>query len=484
MSQIFPNGDEIFQLSDTGAQILSMYVWLVDVFELSKSINRENIIANLTKGLERALGDHPELMGTMHFDNVSKRIIIKKTEEATAALHIKDATRVTEEEDRIPSYAWLHEHDYPVHRLEIAQVIPAEAAALPMIVAKDLDTPGPVVAAFQATFIEGGVIIGTAISHQVSDGLGVDAFNNTWAAYSKEATTGQPANLDPEIPSFNMFTAARKPGPEEWESLRGKFPTMKYNLEPFPAPPADFVPPVVTTRVFHFPKSKLEKLKAECSVGLPAEGINFVSSYDAVAALWWRVQLRARQPWLKFDNEAVTHAIHSVNMRMRGDEPISRRFIGASVAIPWSEPLTVGQVLQGPRETTLPLLARTVRSVTRQVTPAFIREQMAWGAGYPDQRWTELDLPWVRGHNCMGIGWHAMNPYTAHDYGFGPPTGFRWPQMAFESFFFMMPSRAGTKGARPDEGMEVTFSAEESCFPRIEADEELLAYCEQRGIGS
>ncbi|ROW10597.1 hypothetical protein VMCG_02063 [Cytospora schulzeri] len=476
--QIQESGDEIFQVSDTGLQIISMWVWLVDVFELPETTDRDQVSCDLIRGLERALGDHPELTGTMHYDNEARRIVIKRPEGASVSLHIKDASNHT---DQIPSYAWYHEHDYPVHRLEIAHLIPSEAASLPMVIAKDLDTPGPVVAAFQATFIRGGVIIGSAISHQVSDGLGCDAFMSTWAAYSKAATTGSPVGLDPDIPPHTLFTAKSKPTPEEWEALRGQYPTMKYNTAPPPPPPADFVPPVVKTRVFHFPRSKLAQLKAECAAGQP-EG-DYISTYDAVAALWWRAVLRAKQPLLGLTDADATHAIHAVNMRRRAGRPISSRYIGSSVALPHSEYVTVGQVL-GPRGASLPLLARTVRGATKQVTPAYIEGQMAWAAGGPDLRYAELDMPWVMGRDCMGFGWHDMDPYRTHDFGFGLPSGFRWPQMGFESFFFMLPSRSGSKGAKPDEGIEVTFGIEESCFPRLERDEELLTFCEQRGLGS
>ncbi|KAI1337571.1 transferase family-domain-containing protein [Xylariaceae sp. FL0016] len=479
-----PNGDEIFQLSDTGHQIISFCILLVDIFELPESASKAQVIATLIKGLECALGDHPELTGTMHFDNEAKRIVIKKPRAASAALHIKDATP-TAGSSHVPSYAWLHKHDYPVHRLEIEQLVPAEAASMPMIIAQDLDTPGPAVAAFQATYIEGGIIIASAISHQVCDGLGVDAFFTTWAAYSKAATTGEPAKLDGDVPPHTLFSAATKPAPEEWENLKGKYPAMKYNTAPPPPPPADFVPPVVKTRVFHFPRSKLEKLKAVCSVGLPSvEGIDFISSYDAISALWWRAMLRTKRPLMNLKDEDPTCAMHAVNMRKRaGGAPISARYIGSSVALPRSETVTISQAL-GPRETALPLLARIVRGVTRQVTPEYIKGQMDWAAGAPDLRYNELDMPWVGARDFTGFGWHDMKPYSMHDFGFGLPTGFRWPQMAFDTFFFMLPSRAGVKGARPDEGIEVTFGVEESCFPRLECDEELLAYCEQRGLGS
>lgn len=478
--QIQENGDEVFQISDTGLQIISMWIWLVDVFELPEDADREQVVHHLVQGLQRAVGDHPEMTGTMHYDNEAKRVVIKRPEGGSLALHIKDATDHTEQ---IPSYAWFHEHDYPVHKLKVDQLIPPETATTGMQVAQDLSTPGPVVAAFQATFIRGGVIIGLAISHQVTDGLGCDAFMRTWAAYSKSSMTGAPSGLDPEIPPQTLFTAQSKPSPEEWEALRGKYPTMVYKTEPPAPPPADFVMPVVKTRVFHFRPEQIARLKAECAAGLP-EG-EFISSYDAVAALWWRAMLRAKRPLIGCADSDATHAIHAVNLRKRagGDGPVSSRFIGSAVALPHSEYVTVGEAL-GPRGAALPLLARTVRGATRQVTPEYVRGQMAWAAGAPDLRYSQLDMPWVLGRDCMGFGWHDMDPYGKHDFGFGPPSGFRWPDICFESFFFMLPSRAGLKGSGPDEGVEVTFGIEESCFPRVRADEELLSFCEERGVGS
>lgn len=232
---------------------------------------------------------------------------------------------------------------------------------------------------------------------------------------------------------------------------------------------------------FHFPRSRLAALKAEGSSGLP-DG-EFISTYDAVAALWWRAILRAKQPLLLLEDDAETRAIHAVNMRARAGRPVGSRYIGSSVALPRSHTVTVGQAL-GPRPEALPLLARTIRGATAQVTPPYIEGQMRWAAGGPDLRYNELDMPWVLGPDCMVFGWHDMQPYTKHDYGFGLPSGFRWPQMGFEGFCFMLPSRATVRSKGPDEGIEVTFGMEESCFSRLEKDGELLAYCEQRGLGS
>lgn len=83
-----------------------------------------------------------------------------------------------------------------------------------------------------------------------------------------------------------------------------------------------------------------------------------------------------------------------------------------------------------------------------------------------------------------GFVWHSMRPCENHDFDFGLRTGLHWPEMGVENFFFLLPSRAAT-GARtgeaelyPDEGLEVTFGMEKSCFARHEKDDELLQVCE------
>ncbi|KAI6373109.1 hypothetical protein MCOR25_003508 [Pyricularia grisea] len=484
--QMQANGDEIFQLSDTGSQIVPLYIWMADIFPLQDNTPKthDSVIDWLRKGLDQALGDYPELTGTLHQDNEARRIVIKRTSIGDVPLHIVDGS------NELPSFQWYHSHDYPPQQLKKESLIPPEGRLGVMAIAPDLSTSGPRVAAFQVTLINGGVVVASAISHQVVDGMGWDSFFTTWAAYSKAHAMGDPEahGLDPEIPPHTLFTAERKPSLEEWERLRGKYPTMRHNEAPPSPPPEDFQQPVVKTRIFHFPRSKVQALKAECSRDLPAE-VPFISSFDAIAALWWRACLRAKlpvQPEISAPG-ATTNNIHAVNMRPRCGKPISQRFIGSCVALPRSRDVLASEAL-GDRAVALPLLAAVVRTNTAAVTPEYCRGQMLWAAGAPDLRFNDLDMPWFNGKTCMGFAWHNMQPYEKHDFGFGLPTGFRWPEMGFESFFFLFPSRAAARARMgetdlyPDEGLEVTFGMEESCFARLEKDEELLQFCEQRGM--
>lgn len=202
-------------------------------------------------------------------------------------------------------------------------------------------------------------------------------------------------------------------------------------------------------------------------------------------ALLWRAVVRAKLPLLKPADTAPSKAIHAVNSRGRTDPPISGRYIGSAVTLPPSEVLTVADVMA---DGALPLLARTVRGATNSITPAYVSSLVSWAGGCNDLRWTELDMHWVLGLDCMAFDWHTMKSYHTHDYGFGKPKALRWPHPQFEGFFFVLPTRKGVRVGRgdevdADEGIEVCLGLEESCYPRFETDEELLRYAEPRGLG-
>lgn len=202
-------------------------------------------------------------------------------------------------------------------------------------------------------------------------------------------------------------------------------------------------------------------------------------------ALLWRAVVRAKLPLLKPAGTAPSKAIHAVNSRGRTDPPISGRYISSAVTLPQSEVLTVADVMA---DGALPLLARTVRGATNSITPAYVSSLVSWAGGCNDLRWTELDMHWVLGLDCMAFDWHTMKSYHTHDYGFGKPKALRWPHPQFEGFFFVLPTRKGVRVGRgdevdADEGIEVCLGLEESCYPRFETDEELLRYAEPRGLG-
>lgn len=388
----------------------------------------------------------------------------------------------------IPSFSVLDKHDFPVHVLDSPKVLPPLFVAEHWnpIPAKDASVDGPAVAGAQVTFIEGGLILGLAIPHQVSDAMGFETLLTTWARYAVTAgkngdLNGLPA-ANADFDSRDVLSAPAKSthSAEQMRRFESQFPVMKLRDGPPAPPPADFKMPTVKTRIWHFPRSKLETLKAQCSAGLEAG--TWISTYDALLAIMWRATVRAKSPLVKPAPDAPSKAVHAVNVRGRADLAIPVRYIGAGITMPTSKSLTVAEVLGDPK-ITLPILARAVRESITSVNTAYVADLVKYTAGAPDLRWSELDMHWVLGMDCMAFDWHTMKSYREHDFGFGTPAAVRWPHPGFEGFFFVLPSRAGVRNAGPDEGLEVCFGLEESCFAQLEKDEEFLQYAEQRGLG-
>ncbi|KAF4337276.1 trichothecene 3-o-acetyltransferase [Fusarium beomiforme] len=203
--------DEIFQLSDLDHLMPKIYVHMIEIFELPQTISKNTTVDNLVSGLERTLADYPILS------------------------------------------AVLDKHDFPVHLLDASKALPDQFNGDHFPVpGRGISGIGLPVGRAQVTFIEGGVILGLAITHQVCDGPG---FENllTWSRYTTIAANGD---------SLDNFTAALsdillrsilslknklKLISEELEKLGAKFPIMKLRDGPPAPPPADFKMPVNMT---------------------------------------------------------------------------------------------------------------------------------------------------------------------------------------------------------------------------------------------
>ncbi|KAI3400416.1 hypothetical protein diail_3037 [Diaporthe ilicicola] len=475
--------DEIVQLADLDAIEPKLYVHMIEVFALRPDAAKRQILNSLTEGLSRTLDEYPILVGSLHFDNEAKRIVVKRTPTSSATLNTKEPG--PDGQIDIESFATLDKHDFPVHLLDASKVLPSSVVGKFPVPGQDVSTDGPAVCAFQVTFIEGGVIVALAITHQVSDGMGCETLMASWSRNSHavfKGTASSSINTD-AMPDRTLLSAKGRhiTSPDELKKLGDKFPTYKARDGPPAPPPADFKMPAVKTRIWHVPESKLKELKTLASASTPNghDGTGWVSTYDALLAILWRAIVRAKEPLLKPDPKAPSKAVHAVNARGRTEPAIPDNYIGVAVTLPQSPELTVSDVLSPDLGSALPLLARTVRAATNQVTPSYVADLVRWAGSNPDLRWVELDMHWVLGLDCMAFDWHTMKSYEEHDFGFGRPAALRWPHPQFEGFFFVLPTRT-TKG-NPDEGLEICLGLEESCYPRLQTDEELLRFAEERG---
>ncbi|KAJ9133690.1 Trichothecene 3-o-acetyltransferase [Pleurostoma richardsiae] len=442
------SGPEIerYSLSLMGHFMPKIYVLIAEVFALPDKADTEAITKNMTAGLEFTLSQFPVLAGVLDVDEASGRMWVTKKRNSTVSLHVKHMP----DEGEFPSYEELERKDFPASLIEGNQLLPKS------VTAKQLHSPlgsndegGICLAAFQLNFIRGGLVIGLAIHHALSDGPGCDGFLTTWAENSAAAGKGTP--FVPTKQSFNIYGSpldVEEPTPAQMEMLKNAYPVVKDAGGPMPPPPPGFKMPPLVPQMWHFPKSKLEALKRQASTGRADQ---WISTYDAVMALLWSGITRAKLELLKPDLESRATLVHAVDTRKAWDPPLPERFLGVGAAAARCEPLAVRDVIAAENLSTL---AASIRASIAAITPQYLTGLLRWVAGQKDQRWLEVNVNSFLGVDLGASSWQGMTAYENHDFGFGLPRALRWPSPAFEGFVFLYPSRAGSKSEATDEGIE------------------------------
>ncbi|KAI7505052.1 hypothetical protein KC367_g835 [Hortaea werneckii] len=415
-----------------------IYVQIAEVFELKdeSETNQAKIVANLVRGLDFTLAQYPIMAGGLKMDPETGRMWVAKKQDPSVGLYVN--VRQT------PTYQELNQKDFPAAMLKGHEILPKS------VTEKQLFSPlgdnadeDLSISAFQLNFIQGGVILASAIHHNCEEFKPIDK-----------------AALD-----RSRLSAAQIPDQKRWQELNEKlsleYPILKDAGGPPPAPPADFKMPELDIVMWHFAKSKVDQLKATAN-----------HSVDGAEGSWAKIELL--QPNL--DQEVIL--AHAVNTRFKLDPPLPERFMGNAVALPRTKPTKISDLVAAP----IPEVARRVRDSINSITPQYVRELPEWIAGLKDKRWISINMNSFLGMDLVGTSWQAMQCYQKHDFGFGLTKAIRFPCPAFEGYCFIYPSRAAVKEDADDEGFEVCVCLEKGCQQRLMKDEELLAYAQPRGI--
>ncbi|RKK96237.1 hypothetical protein BFJ68_g14499 [Fusarium oxysporum] len=464
---------ERYPLSLMGHIMPKVYVLVAEVFALPDLTDNDVTVQNMTAGLEFATSQFPILAGVLEMDTATGRMWVARQRDSTVSLHVKYMLR----EGEFPSYKELAEKEFPASSLTGSQLLPD------FVTAKQLHSPlgdnneeGIAVAAFQLNFIRGGLIIGLAIHHSVSDGPGCDGFLTAWAENSSAA-----AKAAPFIPAKQHFSVhgtpldVESPTRVRKEELERTLAVVRDAGGPMAPPPAGFKMPSLMAQMWHFPKSKIDLLKTKAS----SEGVNnWISTYDAIIAVLWSSVTRSKLEMLNPDLESKATLVHAVDTRKVWNPPLPERFLGVGAAAARCEPLTVNDIITG----NLSRLATEVRASIKAMTPEYLTSLLEWVAGHEDKRWLEISINSFLGMDFGASSWQGMTAYETHDFGFGLPKALRWPSPAFEGFVLLYPSRAEANDATDDEGVEVCVCLEESCQRRLMNDQVLLEYAQPRGL--
>ncbi|KAK9490121.1 transferase family-domain-containing protein [Lipomyces doorenjongii] len=465
---------EQFQLSLMGHIMPKIYVLIAEVFSLPEDADTGTIVQSMAAGLEFALSQFPVLTGVLEMDADSGRMWVSKKRNSTVKLHIKHMAR----EDEFPSYEDLAKQDFPASMIVGNKLLPES------VTAKQLHSPlgdnneeGIPVAAFQLNFIRGGLIVGVAVHHALSDGPGCDGFLTTWAENSAAAASGTPfVTAKHQFKLQGSPFDVENPTPQQMEKLETAFPLVKDAGGPMTPPPADFKMPSLVCQMWHFPKSKAEALKLQASSKVED---GWVSTYDVVMALLWSSVSRAKIEMLKPDLDSKAILVHAVDTRKVWNPALPERFLGVGSCGARCEPMAIKDIIAPDN---LSKVAATVRASINTLTPQYLTGLLQWIAGRDDKRWLEISINSFLGMDFGASSWQGMTAYEKHNFGFGWPKALRWPSPPFEGFVFLYPSRAAQKYPSEDEGIEVCVCLEKSCMDRLMKDETLLAYAHPRGL--
>ncbi|KAH7109517.1 transferase family-domain-containing protein [Dactylonectria macrodidyma] len=467
---------ERYPVPPLGHVMPKVYVLIAEVFALKTDADTDAIVNSMRGGLETSLSRFPVLTGNLEMDATSGSMWVNKSRGSTVGLHVKFMPG----EDEFASYEKLAEKDFPANLIAGSKLLPDS------VTAKQLHSPlgdnneeGIPVAVFQINFIRGGLVLGAAFHHVLTDGPGCDGFLTTWAEYSAAIAKGTPPSV-PSTPlnTFGFERDVEKPSPGRIAELEAAFPVFRDAGGPMAPPPPGFKMPSLVPQMWHFPRSKAEELKLQASK--PGE-VEWISTYDAIMALLWSSVTRAKLGLLDPELNSKAILVHAFDTRKTWDPPLPERCLTVGSAPLRCEPLAVKDIIAPENLSTL---AASMRTSIKAMTPQRLVDMVQWVTSHPDQRWLEISMSSFLGLDFGASSWQGMSSYEKHDFGFGLPKALRWPSPAFEGFAFVYPSRASTgiKEEAMDEGVEVCVCLEESCQERLMRDEILLAYAQPRGL--
>ncbi|KAI9026129.1 transferase [Hyaloraphidium curvatum] len=154
---------------------------------------------------------------------------------------------------------------------------------------------GPLVVLHAVVLADGGTSLGFTVHHRLTDGAGGFALLRRIADECRGLLGGEAGNTaEPVVDDRSLLDKA----------LAGKMPAKpgehpEYKL-PSPAPPAaaaGSTPPALppfSTKILRFSASSLAQLKADATATLSAGDTPWISTNDALVALFWRAATHAR----------------------------------------------------------------------------------------------------------------------------------------------------------------------------------------------
>lgn len=424
-------------------------------------ICHRNVAAVLKEGLERTLSQTRHLVGTIEKDGDGHHSFVKR-KDSTVKLVLQ---YLDSSEDNFPSFAEVADAHFVATTLGDIKVL----SNAPMTYGEKAEAHpdnSPVIASYKASFIPGGLIFNMQSHHYSNDIAG-------WGSFTRQLADNCYAIMNKtEFPSFD---------PKSLDRSHFTSPFIPEESRVDAPPQADRHPQhqLSQSLIFHLPKSKAAVLKKAAS---PDDG-SWISTYDAISAIMWRVFSRIREPVYKPDPTSKPIWAEGVNMSKRLTNPTmpariqGNLFFATMSTLSAIPQLTHAEIVS---EAPLSKLAAYTRQMTDGVTPELLAgalQMLAPIRNKPDLSVRVNSFPPM---TLVITDWRDADVCTA-DFGFGKPAAFRHLfDTVTEGLVIVYPPRNGPAG--DDEGIELQVAFEKTLVQQLVDDPEWNKYFEFRGV--
>ncbi|KAK3298751.1 acyltransferase [Chaetomium fimeti] len=425
-------------------------------------VDKEKAAATLKTGLERTLSQARHYVGTIEKDPEGGHSFVKR--KGSTVRFVVQWLDAPEESTKYPSIDDVETANYSavvLGNLETWSVPPMTYGEKP----EAHPDSHPVVSAFQANFVRGGLVLNMHHHHYANDVMGWSGFTHQLAENCRAALNNTPfPTWDPicldlsRLIKKEVADEVKVDGPPQAE----RHPDHK----------------VAQLLLFHLPKSKAAELK---TLAAPTDG-SWISTYDAFSAFLWRTLTRLRAPVFKPEPSSHIFWAEAIDMRRRMHSPkVHPRiqhnvmFAALSTTAPIQQ-LTADEILHAPLST----LASYVRRMTNSVTQESLDKTLDMVAMVRDK--TSLNIR-IDSHPPMSILMtdHRDANIVSADFGFATPLTYRHLlDRVTEGVIIIYPTR--NNDPESDEGPEFSIAYEKHLAHDLINDAEFKKYFEYRGV--
>ncbi|KAH7396372.1 acyltransferase [Pyrenochaeta sp. MPI-SDFR-AT-0127] len=446
--------EEWFRLSILDMVVPPNYNTYAIIFKQNSS-SEEAIIETFKRGLEATLQQCRHLVGKIQKNKHGDYSVVRSADSTVEFV----VQWLNTPSDDYPSYDDLERSDFTLASLRDHTILGVEG--IPDSCHPD---DSPIVVGFQLNLIRNGFIFTAHIHH-----FALDMTGTTSLIHQIAENCSSVVNLTP------------KPRWDESFMDRSRFiaPDIAVEDQIDPPPRPERHPDWLSCSwlLFHLPPGKSKDLK---QLATPLDG-TWISTYDAVIALLWRVIMRTRAKVYKPDILSPAIFGEPINMRNRCTPKVSARYQGnvlaAGLSMHQENPLTLADVIS---RASLSQIAVFVRAITHSVGQHTLDETMGKVAPIRDKSNLDMPLDSLPPMSFTTTDWRNSK-LCDNDFGIGQPVAYRCLyNTVVENMIILYPPHKGYNGKSG--GIEVMLPIETHAIGMLMDDPDIKKFFEFRSI--